>query len=190
MATIAQSAAITVPTPQRLIQATALAWVSMIGLDLLMNAGVLAPFCRWEQPGLLSPAKMFQYIPLGYASFLLWCITLVWLVRQTHSYGALVGARFAAKLGGLLGGAAFLGGLSIFSIAPVTLFCWALDCLADFTLAGAVIGAGLTAPRLGPIVRRVFAVLALCVVFTIALQTVGLAPHGSAIPGGGRPNGH
>ncbi|MBZ5618066.1 MAG: hypothetical protein LAQ69_04915 [Acidobacteriia bacterium] len=134
MSGISPSLAATVPSRKRLIQVAALAWFAIIGLDLLMNAGLLAPFYHWDQPGLLPPMKMFQYIPLGYASFLFWSIALVWLIVRTRSYSAAAGARFGAKLGALLGGAAFLGWLSMFSFPPVMLFCWAFDHAVSFKL--------------------------------------------------------
>jgi len=166
----------TAPSRKRLIQVAALAWFAIIGLDFLMNAGLLAPFYRWDQPGFLPPVKMFQYIPLGYASFLLWSIALVWLAVRTRSYTAASGAVFGARLGALLGGAAFLGWLSIFSFPPVMLFCWAFDHAVSFTVAGAVIGGTLTAPRLRPAVRRVFVLVGICLLVTVAMQSFGLAP--------------
>jgi hypothetical protein len=153
-----------------------LAWLAVIGLDFLLNAGVLAPFYDWERPGLLPPSKMFQYIPLGYASFLFWSIVLVWLLARTHSYGAAAGARFGAKLGALLGGAAFLGGLSIYAFPPLMQFCWAVAQALIFTLAGAVIGASLTARRLRPAVGGVLAFVAACLIITVAMQNLGLTP--------------
>ncbi|HUI57140.1 MAG TPA: hypothetical protein VLY04_19325 [Bryobacteraceae bacterium] len=170
------SIADTVPSRKRLVQATALAWFAIIGLDLLMNAGLFAPFYRWDQPGLLPPLKMFQYLPLGYAAFLLWSIALAWLVLRTRSYGIAAGARFGAILGGLLGAAALVGWLSIFAFPPLMLFLWALDHAVCFTAAGAVIGGSLSAPRLRPMVRRVFVLVGLCVAVTIAMQSLGLAP--------------
>jgi hypothetical protein len=176
MSTPSPSFADTAPSRKRLIQVAVLAWVAVIGIDFLLNAGLLAPFFHWDQPGLLSPIKMFQYIPLGYASFLFWSIALVWLVVRTRSYGAATGARFGLKLGVLWGGATFLGWLSIFSFPPLMIFCWALDYAIYFTLAGAVIGGSLTVPRLQPAVRRVVVLIVACVVVTVAMQSFGLAP--------------
>jgi hypothetical protein len=176
MSTLSPLVTGTVPSRKRLIQVVALAWFAVIGIDFLLNAGLLAPFYHWDQPGLLPPMKMFQYIPLGYVSFLFWSIALVWLVVRTRSFGMAAGARFGMTLGVLLGGAAFLGWLSLFSFPPVMLFCWALDHAVSFTLAGAVIGGSLTAPRLRPAVRRVLILVAVCLAVTVAMQSLGLAP--------------
>jgi len=164
------------PSRMRLIHVTALAWLAILGLDFFLNAGLLARFYRWDTPGLLPPVKMFQLIPLGYAAFLLWSVALVWLIARTRAYGAAAGARFGAKLGALLGGAAFLGWLSLFSIPPLMLFCWAFDHAVSFTVGGAVIGAGLAAPRLRTVTRRVLMLVAIALVVTVAMQSLGLAP--------------
>jgi len=165
-----------VPTRRRVVQAIALAWFAEIGLDLLMNAGLFAPFYRWDQPGLLPPIKMFEYIPLGYAAFLLWSIAFAWLVVRTRSYGLRAGARLGATLGGLLGAAAFAGWLSIFAFPPLMLFLWAVDHAVLCTTAGAVIGGSLTAERLRPLVARVCVLVGLCVAVVITMQSLGLAP--------------
>ena len=174
--TAPESIADTAPSRKRLVQATALAWFSIIGLDLLMNAGLFAPFYHWDQPGLLPSLKMFQYIPIGYAAFLVWCIAFAWLVVRTRSYGFMAGARLGATLGGLLGCAAFLGWLSLLAFPPRMLFLWALCQAVCFTAAGAVIGGSLRAVRLRPLVGRVFALVGLCVVVVVAMQSLGLAP--------------
>jgi hypothetical protein len=180
MAASVQSLVEPAPPRKRLIQVTALAWFAIIGLDLLLNACLFAPFYQWEQPGFLPPLKMFRYIPLGYAAFLLSRIALVWLIVRTHSYGAGPGAAFGAKLGVLFGGAAFLGWLSLFALPKVMLFCWALDHMLVFILACAVIGAGLRAERLRPLVLRVVALFLLCLVATIVPQSLGLVPAKTA----------
>ena len=50
-----------IPSRKRLLQVAALVWFAVIGIDLLLNAGLLARFYHWEQPGLLPPIRMFQY---------------------------------------------------------------------------------------------------------------------------------
>jgi hypothetical protein len=113
MSALAPAAIVPVLTRKRLIRVALLAWFAIMSLDFFLNAGVLAPFYNWELPGLLPPIMMFKLIPLGYAAFLLWSIVLVWLVVRTQSFGFRAGAVFGAKLGALLGAAAFLGWLSL-----------------------------------------------------------------------------
>jgi hypothetical protein len=173
------------------MQVSALAWLAIIGLDLLMNAGLLARFYNWELPGFLPPMKMFQFIPLGYAAFLLWSITLVWLIRRTGAIGLGAGAAFGAKLGVLLAGAAFLGWMSIFAFPARMLFCWAVDHVLTYTLAGAVVGSGLAAPRLRKLTFAVIALVVACVVISVVMQSLGLVPartmHGGQIGIGWKP---
>jgi hypothetical protein len=192
MSTQAQTNFPSTPTRKRLIQVTLLAWVAVIGFDFLMNAGLLAPFYKWELPGFLPPLKMFQYIPLGYAAFLLWSVVVVWLVVRLHAYGARAGAIFGAKLGGLLSGAAFLGWLSIFAFPAAMLFCWSLDHFLTFALVGAIAGSGLAAPRLRSLTWRVIVLVLICVSVSFVMQNLGLVPartvHGGRIGIGWDPN--
>lgn len=164
------------PTRKRLIQVTALGWLAIIGIDLLMNAGILGPFINWEQPGLLPPMKMFQYIPLGYAAFLLLTVLLLWLMLRLNVSGARAGAVFGVKFGVLLAAAGFLGEMSIFAFPKATLFCFALDKALYCIVLGAVIGSGLAAESLRPLTRRVVALFLLCIVISVVMQNLGLVP--------------
>lgn len=164
------------PTRKHLIQVTALAWLAIISVDLLMNAGILGPFLNWEQPGFLPPIKMFQYIPLGYAAFLLLAILILWLMLLLKLSGARAGAVFGAKFGGLLAAAGWLGEMSIFAFPTKMLFFWALEKTLFCTVLGAVLGSGLAAPRLRPLTRRVVVLFFLCIVVAVAMQNLGLVP--------------
>jgi hypothetical protein len=164
------------PTRKRLIQVAALAWLAFLGVDVLMNAGLLGPFLNWEQPGLLPPMKMFRYIPLGYAAFLLLTILVLWLMLQLNVRGARAGAIFGAKFGGLMAAAGFLGEMSIYTFPKRMLFCFALDKLVYCVVLGAVIGSGLAAERLRSLTKRVIALFFLCVVVAVVMQNLGLVP--------------
>lgn len=167
-----------VPRRKRLAQVAALAWLAVIGLDLLLNAGLLARFfvSAFQHPCLLPPLKAFLYIPLGYGAFLLWCVLLVWIIDRLGAIGARPGAALGAKLGIAISGAGCLGMASMFSLPPAMLLVWCLDQTALFCLAGAVIGSGLAASRLGPLAFRVLALFLACVVVTAVMQNLGLAP--------------
>jgi hypothetical protein len=192
MSAPAQTTVTSPPTGKRLIQLTALAWFAYIGFDLLMNAGVLAQFYNWQLPGFLPPMKMFQYIPLGYAAFLLHSILLVWLMVRIRTYGARAGAVFGAKFGALIAVAGFLGQMSIFTFPAGMLFCWAVFHALTFTLVGAVIGSGLAAPRLRALTLRVIALFLICGVVSVVMQNLGLVPavnqHGGRVRIGWQPN--
>ncbi len=164
------------PTRKRVLQVTVLAWVAIISTDLLMNAGLLGPFLNWEQPGMLPQMKMFQYIPLGYAAFLLLAILMLWLMLRLNVRGARAGAAFGTKFGVLMASAGFLGEMSLLSFSKTTLFCFALDKLVFCIVLGTVIGSGLRAERLRSLTRGVFAFLFLCIVVSITMQNLGLVP--------------
>jgi hypothetical protein len=155
-----------------------LAWLAVIGVDLLLGAGLLARFLVWQHPCLLPPIKAFQYIPLGYAVFLLWTILVLWLSIRVGVSGFRSGALFAAKLGVVVSGAGSLGMASMLTLPPPVLLVFFADGFAVFCVAGAVVGAGLGASRLRPLALRVGAFFLVCVVVTVALQSLGLAPAG------------
>ena len=167
----------------RIIQITLLAWFAVISLDYFMNAGLLARFYNWNLPGFLSPLKMFQYIPLGYAAFLLWSILLVWLMTRLSVSGFLAGAMFGLKVGILLAAAGFCGQMSVFALPAKMLGLWMVANTLIFTVGGAVTGAGLAAARLRPLASRVVALFLVCLVGGIVLQNIGPNPAAKMFPG-------
>ena len=168
---------------RRLIQITALAWFAVIGLDFFLDAGLLARFYRWDLPGFLPPLKMFQFIPFGYAAFLLWTILLVWLMTRLSISGFRAGAIFGLKVGVLLAAAGFFGQLSVFAFPARMLLLWLVANTSIFTIAGAVTGAALAAQRLRPLARRVVALVLVCLVGGIVLQNIGPNPAAKIFPG-------
>ena len=174
-------AVITPVSRRRLIRITALAWFAVIGLDFLLNAGLLARFYPWDLPGFLTPLKMFQYIPLGYAAFLFWCILLVWLMNRLSVSGFRAGAMFGLKVGSLLAAAGFFGQLSIFAFPAKMLLIWMVTLI--FTIGGAVTGAGLAAARVRPLALRVVALFLVCFAGGIVLQNIGPNPAAKMFPG-------
>jgi hypothetical protein len=168
---------------RRLIEVTTLAWFAIISLDFFMNAGLLARFYRWDQPGFLSPLKMFEYIPMGYAAFLLWSILLVWLMTKLSVSGFRAGAIFGLKIGILIAVAGFFGQMSVFAFPAWMLLLWIVPNTLSFTVGGAVVGAGLAAVRLRPLARRVVALSLICLAGGIVLQNIGPNPAAKMFPG-------
>jgi hypothetical protein len=126
---------------------------------------------------------MFQYIPLGYASFLLWIVLPLWLMTRLSVTGFRAGALFGLKLGILLADAGFFGQLSIFAFpAGMLLLRMAVGALI-FTLSGAVTGAGLAAPRLRPLALRVAALFLVCLAAGTVLRNIGPNPAAKMFPG-------
>jgi hypothetical protein len=79
-----------------------LAWLAMIGFDLFWHAGVAAGLYAQPDPFLLAPERAFALIPIGYLSFLLLAVLLVWLAARVGVDTARAGATFGLKLGGQL----------------------------------------------------------------------------------------
>lgn len=73
---------------------TLICWLSMIGLDFLLHAGLLARFYIWPDAFLLPLEQAFRLIPLGYLSLLLFACLLVWLMRRLDICGWRRGSLF------------------------------------------------------------------------------------------------
>jgi hypothetical protein len=69
------------PTMMRHRVATvALSWLAMVGVDVVLHAGLLALLYDWDSPFLLRPEEAFVRIPVGYLGFLVFAIALAWLL--------------------------------------------------------------------------------------------------------------
>ena len=77
-----------------------LAWVAMIGVDLLFHAGLFAGvFDQAREPNLLSDAVLFRRIPAAYATLLVAAAALAWLLDRTAT------TRRSPRLTGAVAGA-------------------------------------------------------------------------------------
>jgi hypothetical protein len=161
---------------RQLILITILAWLSMLGFDFFLHAGLLAELYTRQSPFLLPPLRSFQLIPLGYLAFLLVAILLVWLMRRLSIRGSRQGFLFALAFGALSWGATILGLASI-STADVDLLAgWFFGQVAELGIAGAVIGSGFAGTRLTRLAIWVILFVILCLIVTIAMQTAGIVP--------------
>ena len=158
------------------IKLTLLAWLSMIGLDFFLHAGVLAFLYVEPSPFLLPPERAFALIPVGYLSFLGLAILLIWLMARVGIQGWRQGAVFGLKLGALTWGALVLGLLSISTASPALLIGWLLGQTTELGVAGMVAGSGFTGVRLGRLFLKVVASVIGAFAVTILLQMLGLAP--------------
>lgn len=158
------------------IHAIAAALALSIGFDLLLHGGLLARLYVQPSPFLLAAEDAFRRIPLGYLTFFVLTVSLYWLLHRLGVRSAARGFRYGLVAGAVVWGALVLGLYSI-STAPASLLAgWWVGQTSELALAGALLGAaarGLPAKRMWGIVA---VVVLLCVVITIALQSVGLAP--------------
>jgi hypothetical protein len=161
---------------RNLISLTLIAWLAMLGFDFFLHGGLLSGVYLRSDPFLLPPERAFALIPVGFLSFLLLAILLVWLTTRMGLTGWRAGAVFGLELGGLAWGALVLGLYSISTASPAVLFAWFVGQTVELGIAGAVVGSG----RSGTAIRRLFWIVFIfalvMVLITIVLQSIGLAP--------------
>lgn len=161
-----------VPRPTATV---ALAWLAMVGVDLLLHAGLLAPLYDWDSPFLLPPGEAFVRIPLGYLGLLLLAAGTAWLLPRLGVAGGRDGARIAGAVGAV-GGAAFLLGLwSISTAEPGLLVGWWVGQVVELGLAGFVVGAVMGGTRMRVLAGMVAALFVVAAVATVVLQAIGYA---------------
>jgi hypothetical protein len=153
-----------------------LAWLAMVGADLFLHAGLLAPLYDWDSPFLLPPEDAFVRIPVGYGALLLLAAAMVWLLPRLGVQRARDGALLAGAGGAVVWGAVVLGIWSISTADPSLLVAWWAAQTAELALAGLVVGAALGGTRLRRLAALVGAVLVLGVAAAVVLQSVGYAP--------------
>lgn len=155
-----------------LVKIGLLAVLATIGFDLFLHSGVLAELYSKPSPFLLSAEEAFRFIPLGYLSFLLLVVLLIWLMPKLNISGWRPGLIFGLALGALIWGSLTLGLLSISTARPVLLVAWFLGQTTELGIAGMVLGSGLEAARLRPLLVRVSVFFAVMVVLAIVLQNI------------------
>jgi hypothetical protein len=148
----------------------------MLGFDFFLHAGLLARLYIKPSPFLLSPAKAFWLIPIGYMSFLLMAILLTWMMDGLEIVGKRRGLVFGIKFGGMVWGALVLGLLSISTADVDLLLGWLFGQALELGIAGAVVGDGLSGEHLNRVFVAVITFTVLSVIITILCQTIGLAP--------------
>ncbi len=161
---------------RRLVIVTFLSWLSMLGFDFLLHAGLLAGLYFRPSPFLVPPLRAFQLIPVGYSSFLLLAILLVWLMQRQRVAGGRQGIIFGMKVGTLSWGAFVLGLLSISTADSDLLMAWFAGQTVELAIAGAVIGRGLAGEGLGRLTMAVIGFVFVCVIIAVTLQTLGWVP--------------
>lgn len=161
---------------KRIIGLGFLGWLAMLGIDFFLHAGLLARLYAQPSPFLLPPQDAFRLIPLGYLSFLLLDILILWLMVRLRVTTWRRGLIFGLKIGGLVWGALALGLLSISTASKYLLLGWFAGQTVELGVAGAVIGSGLSGTSLRKILFWVIAAVLVLLILAIVMQNVGLAP--------------
>lgn len=159
---------------QEVLFLTFIAWLSIVGLDFFLHAGLLAELYSQPSPFLLSPLSSLAMIPVGYLALLLFAILLVWLMVRLKIAGWRQGAAFGFVLGGLTSAAFLLGLYSISTASPALLIAWFIASTLEMALAGAIVGSALAGMRLRRLFGIVLAFVVLSAVITILLQSFGV----------------
>lgn len=153
-----------------------LVWLAMIGVDLFLHAGVLAPLYDWDSAFLLDPVDAFLRIPAGYLAFGVLAVGLVWLLVRVRP--ATPGR--AALLGGVGGGfiwAGLLAGLwSISTAPPILLLGWWAGQTLELAVGGYVAGRLLAGEPARSVAWMVAGIVVVGLVTAVALQSIGYAP--------------
>lgn len=151
----------------RLLPAALAAWLGYLVLDFLMHGVFLAAWWRAAEPYLLPTRDMVRLIPLGYASFAIYCGALTWLVTRLYGerVGVIAGLRFGVIAGLVYGAASALGTYSILRLPRAALLIWPASVVVESAIAGALAAWVLVAARPW---RRVGFVLCVAIVLFIA----------------------
>jgi len=161
---------------RQILLLTLIAWLSMIGFDFFLHAGLLAKLYLQSSPFLLPLGASFALIPVGYLSFLLLAVVMVWLMIRLKLAGWREGALFGLQFGGLTWGSFMLGLLSISTASFSLLLGWFIGQTLELAIAGAVLGSGLAGTRLSRLFVVVILLVLLSVITTIILQSLGIVP--------------
>lgn len=161
---------------RRLVGDTLLALIAVLGFDFLLHGGILARLYAEPHPFLLSPEDAFRLIPLGYLSFLLFVILLVWLLVRLKIRGWSAGLLFGLKVGGLIWASVALGLLTISTASPTLMLGWFVGQTLEAGLAGMVAAEGLVTARPGRLIANVVGFIVVVFIVTLILQATGLAP--------------
>lgn len=175
MRTGASSPARATPSGRQTIGTIALTWLAMLGVDLFLHAGLLAPLYDWDSPFLLRPEVAFARIPIGYLGFLVLATALVWLLLRLNVEGGREGAMLGGAFGAVTWGALSLGLWSISTADPGLLAGWWVGQAVELGLGGFVVGSILGGARLRAVAWKLAAIIIVAAISAVVLQVVGYA---------------
>jgi hypothetical protein len=152
-----------------------LGWLAMVGVDLLLHGGVLAPLYDWDSPFLLSPVDAFVRIPAGYLAFGVLAWALAWLLGRLEVRNGRDAATLGAAAGAVLWGGLVLGLWSISTAEPALLAGWWIGQTVELAIGGYVMGSLLGGAPQRSVRWLVAAILLVGLTTAVVLQSVGYA---------------
>jgi hypothetical protein len=156
----------------RLIKISLLGWIAFLAIDFLVHGALLT---RWYEQGSLSLLPLeeaFARIPLGYLSFFLLVVLIVWLCMRLELSGAREGLGFGLSLGSFLAASHGLALVSITTIDPVLLLWWSVSEAFEIGVVGCVVGRALGSERLGRLGLLVVVGAVILLVVTVSVQNL------------------
>ncbi|MFC1787462.1 hypothetical protein ACFLY8_05475 [Halobacteriota archaeon] len=151
-------------------------WLSILGFDFFLHAGLLAGLYVQPSSFLLPAEEAFLRIPFGYLSFLILAIFLVWIMERLNINKWQKGIWFGLKFGALLGASSTLGLYSISTIEIDLLLGWWIGQTLELGIAGMVASAGIFGKSLRVLLKWVILFAVIMIIATIILQSFGFAP--------------
>jgi hypothetical protein len=149
--------------------AVAALWAFLV-VDFLTHAVVFAGWWQATERYWLPPEDLFRLIPVGYASFAIYCTTLTWLFLRLEGAGAGGGIRFGAVAGLIVGTGSALGIYSAVPMPASALLVWPGSIAAASTAAGGAAAWVLRTERPWRRTGLVLALGVLCFVAGVILQ--------------------
>jgi len=156
----------------RFVKISLLAWFAFLAIDFFVHGALLAGWYERGSPSLLPLEGAFARIPLGYVSFFLLVVVIVWLGRRLELRGARQGLRFGLSLGSLLAASHGLALVSITTIDPVLVLWWSVTEAVEIGLVGCIVGHALATERLGRLGFLVAFGVVACFIVTVAVQNL------------------
>jgi hypothetical protein len=152
-----------------LLPSTAAAWFIYLAADFLLHAVFLAGWWRATGDYWRPPNQLFQFIPLAYTAFAVYCAALNWLLVRLYGPRPSIrqGLRLGAVAGVIFGTTTTLASYSVFAMPPSALWVWPLAAIIELAGAGIAAAWVLNAPHPW---RRCAAVLGIA----LALFVVGI----------------
>lgn len=151
-------------------------WLAVIGFDFFLHGGLLASLYMKPSSFLLPPKQAFQLIPIGYLSFLIFQIFIVWLMVRMGVSGWKDGFLFGLKVGAFTWGAFCLGLLSISTASLELMAGWFIGQTVEAGIGGMVAGSGIASKSMKRIIIYVLLFFIAAIFITVFLQSAGFAP--------------